>query len=260
MIAEMEAERMIEELLEALNENQGLISLIGLFLVIPFAILYESISKYLNRNKDREELERLLLRELWVNINFVAQIEESYKKNLTDADLHIPHYPPRTEILDNLIQLNLIDSLEKRNKDCLLEIYSQLENLKREYYLWREKILSPILIENREIYRILSSTMISYIDPAMRNMLELWIGIVSRKGATSPIPQIQKLNDIIVKEIRSGKWIATSYRASRLINNKPIDMRDFDVIMCWENDMKGVKTQKEIIEIKGLILLHESWR
>ena len=251
---------MIEEPLKLLNDNQGLISLIGLFLIIPSAILHDSIIKYLNRTKDREELERLLLHELWININFVAHIEESYKKNLEDANLHIPHYPPRTEILNNLIQLDLVDSLEKRDKDCILEIYSQLENLKREYYLWREKLFSPILIENKEMYALLSSTMISYIDPAMRNMLELWIGIVSRKGATSPIPQIQKLNDIILGKIRSGKWIATSYRASRLINNIPINMKDFDVIMCWENDMKDIKTHKEIIEIRDLISLHESWR
>ncbi len=37
-------------------------------------------------------------------------------------------------------------------------------------------------------------------------------------------------------------------------------MKDFDVIMCWENDMKGIKTQKEIIEIRDLIILHQSWR
>ena len=142
----------------------------------------------------------MLLHELWININFVAHIEESYKENLEDANLHIPHYPPRTEISNNLIQLDLVDSLEKRDKDCILEIYSQLENLKREYYLWREKLFSPILIENKEMYALLSSTMISYIDPAMRNMLEIWIGIVSRKGATSPIPQIQKLNDIYIRK------------------------------------------------------------
>jgi hypothetical protein len=43
-----------------------------------------------------------------MNINIVAQIEESYKKNLIDNNLHIPHYPPRIEILNNLIRLNLI--------------------------------------------------------------------------------------------------------------------------------------------------------
>jgi hypothetical protein len=150
--------------------------------------------------------------------------------------------------------------LEKHNKDGVLEIYSQLENLKYEYYLWRQMIFSPILIKDKEIYKLFSSTIISYIDPSMQNMLDLWIGIVLRKGGTSPIPQIQKLNDIILREIRSGKWIATSYRASGLINKKPIGMSDFDVIMCWENDMKGTITQKEIIEIRDLIILHESWR
>jgi len=140
---------MTEELLALLNDNQGLISLIGLFLVIPFAILHESISKYLNRNKDKIELERLLLRELWMNINIVAQIEKSYKENLLDTNLHIPHYPPRIEILNNLIQLNLIDSLGKDKKDCVLEIYSQRSNLKYEYYLWRQQIFSPILVKRR---------------------------------------------------------------------------------------------------------------
>ena len=89
------------------------------------------------------------------------------------------------------------------------------------------------------------------------NMLDWWVVLVKDFGAHSTIPQIQELSNIIRRKIKEGKWIRSSYKASFFNKDDYKNIEKFDVILCWHNDWP--EAEKEIIEIKNTVRIHESW-
>lgn len=248
----------IKEIADYLNNNQGVISLIGFFLVIPLAILSEKLLSGKKRKKNENEFKIFLLYELWININFVAQIQRSYENNVNDKSmLHIPHYPPRTEVISKFLSFDLINCLNSDEKNLVIEVYSQLEGLKFEFLNWKENLVFKNIKDDDEIYQVLSSTMLSYIEVVMKNMLDLWIGLVKDLGKKSIIPQIRDLNKIILVEIKCGNWIRSSYKASDYNKEQFKNLKKFDVIMCWINDWQDCP--KKVIEISKIVPIYESW-
>lgn len=241
-----------------LNSNQGVIEAIGLLLVVPIALFSDKIISLFKKREYKKELMRLLLKEFWFNINFVSQLEVSYENNLKDAgNVHIPSYGPRVSIIEKFLEFNVLNSLGVDERDRVTEIYAQLKDLKHEYYLWRELLTKYVITRNKEIYKTISSIMLSYVDPVMQNMLDLWILLVKDFGTKSNIPQIQKLNDVIFQKIKEGKWIRATYKASAFNRDKYKNINKFDVILCWINDWP--ESEKKILVIKDIVTIHESW-
>lgn len=250
----------MNSIIQLFNNNQGVIEVIGLFFVIPLTIISERMIERRRMKNQRKEIREILLKELWVNTNFVSQLEDSYFNNLNDSEnLHVPHYSPRIEILEKYFNFDLLSSLNKKEKEGFIEIYSQLLNLKNEYIEWKKLLnANPNIILDHIIYKARSSTMLSYVDPLMRNILEVWLQLVRRIGSKSDIKQIQELNNIIVKLIRDRKWIRTSYKSSFFNRPEYVGINKFDVILCWKHDW--TETTKEVIEVKNIVALHESWK
>lgn len=245
-------------MVEWINDNQGIIELIGLFFIIPSAILSDRIISARKRSELRKELKRILVKELWINLNYVAQIETSYETNFRDfQNIHIPHYAPRTEVLGKYFELEFFESLSPSEKDGLVEVYAQLESLLREFLHWKSLMLTSNLASNNTTYRAVSSALLSHIDPLMRNMLELWLALVRELGMGSPFPQIKELTKLISEEIKKGKWIRASYKATFFRRREFEGLDKFDVLLCWINDWADCP--KKVIEIRKLVALHESW-
>ena len=106
------------------------------------------------------------------------------------------------------------------------------------------------------MYGAVSSTLLSHIDPLMRNMLELWLKLVKELGMDSPIPQIKELTRLIAEEIGKGKWIRASYKATFFRRKEYENLDKFDALLCWINDWTDCP--KKVIEIRKLVTLHES--
>lgn len=244
-------------MIDLLNNNQGVIAVIGFFIIIPLTLISEKIMQYFKSRNYRIELKQLLLKELWLNMNYVYQIERSYCNQLNDLNnLHIPHYPPRINVIEKFINFDMLTSFNKFEKDVLIEIYEQLSDLKYEYTNWRQWLLKGYDF-NEDYYKTFSSTIMSYIDPTMRNLIDLWIIIVKDIGSKSNIAQIKKINDIINKEIKKGKWIRGCYKSSYFNNDKFKNLEKFDIILCWEHDWEG--TNKEVIEMKDELRIYDTW-
>lgn len=240
-------------MLESLNNYTGIISIIGLFVVIPLAILSDKIISYLKSKKYNKELKQILLQELWLNLNYVAQIEVSYRNQLDDLEnFHIPYCPPRTHVLGKFFEFNLLNSLEKLEKGKTIEIFEQLEDLKSDFSLFKGYLMSVQKI-NENVYKKNCSIMLNFINPVMSNMLDLWVSLVKDIGAKSNISQIEDLNKIILKKIQDGKWIRSSYKSSFFDNVEYENIPKFDVILCWENDW--VNSNKEVVEIRNLVAI-----
>ncbi|MBU3146734.1 hypothetical protein [Clostridium sp. CF012] len=80
-----------------LNNNTGVVAFIVFFIIIPAAIMTDKIIHTNKQKRQKKEVRSVLLKEFWININFVAQIEESYCNNIIDGDnLHLPYYAPRS--------------------------------------------------------------------------------------------------------------------------------------------------------------------
>ncbi len=243
---------------ESLNNNQGIISSIGLIIVIPLAILSDKIISSWKSKKYKKELKETLLNELWINLNYVAQLEVSYRNQLKDIEnFHIPHYPPRTHVLGKFFEFDILNSLDKLEKGKTIEIFEQLEDLKHEFISCKSYLMNFQSVDEVE-YKKFCSTMLTYIDPLMRNMLDLWISLVKDIGAKSSVSQIQELSEIILEKIKEGKWIHSSYKASSFDKLEYRDIPKFDVILCWENDWEN--SNKEVLEIRNLVAIHESWK
>lgn len=94
-------------MIEWINANQGIIELVGLFFIIPFAIISERILSARKKSAHRKELKGMLVKELWINLNYVAQIETSYENNCRDfQNLHIPPPPHEPKCSENTSNLN----------------------------------------------------------------------------------------------------------------------------------------------------------
>ena len=243
---------------ESLNNNQGIISAIGLLIVIPLAIVSDKIISFYKSRQYKKELKETLLNELWMNLNYVAQLEVSYRNQLQDTEnFHILHYPPRTHVLGKFFEFDILNSLDKLEKGKTIEIFEQLEDLKHEFLSCKRYLMDIQSVDEVEYIKF-CSTMLTYIDPLMKNMLDLWISLVNDIGAKSSVPQIQELSEIILQKIKKGKWIHSSYKASFFDKLEYRDMPKFDVILCWENDWEN--SNKEVLEIRNLVALHESWK
>lgn len=241
-----------------LNDNQGIISIIGLFIIIPTTILSDRIISCFKGKKQQKELKLILIKELWYNINFIASVNESYINQLNDLNnLHIPHYPPRTHVLEKCFEFDLLNNLIENDKKYIIEIFQLLEDMKYEFYLWKNKLVDCKIIDE-QWYMVFSSTLLSYVKPLMSNMLDMWIKLVNQYGGKSDIHQITEINTIISRLISQGKWIRTAYKASEYNRECYININKFDVILCWENDWK--ECSKEVIEIRNIVALHESWK
>jgi hypothetical protein len=246
------------ELLKILNDNQGVIEVIGLFVVIPLAIISDKLISNKRIKEQRKELKQVLLKEYWINLNYVSAIEKSYYNNLNeDSNLHVPHCAPRTEILNKFFHYDLFTSLNRKEKEGLAEIFSQLENLKMEFINWKNRMVNDSqLILDHKLYSALSSTMLMFIDPLMRNLIDVWLKLVIDIGHLS-IKQIRELNILVKNKIKSGCWIDTAYKSSYFKGIKNIDPK-FNTILCWENDWH--ESDKDVIEIKNIVHLFESWK
>jgi len=246
-------------MLEWINANQGIIELVGLCLIIPFAIVSDKILSARKQFVYRKELKRMLVKELWLNLNYVSQIEASCEKNFRDnQNLHLPHFAPRIEILEKHFELEFMESLSPNEKDGLVEVYAQLGSLLREFLYWKSLLLTSDLASDKTMYGAVSSTLLSHIDPLMRNMLELWVTLVKELGMESPFPQIKELTKLISEEISKGKWIRASYKASFFRKNEFESLDKFDVLLCWIDDWADCP--KTVIEIRNLVAIHGSWK
>jgi len=92
------------------NENEGFIAAVGIFVVVPLALLSNRLLEKAHRKQLAAVATNLLVFELWHNLNYVSQIERSYENNFgwfdtakEPAGLHVPHFGPRTSIFEKFI-------------------------------------------------------------------------------------------------------------------------------------------------------------
>lgn len=244
----------LNEVISWTNKNSGFLSLLLLIITIIFGFITPKVLEYFSKKGFRKDLKDLLIIELLANIDFVAQIHSSHNKNLdpNSTNLYVPTKSPRVDVIEKFIQYNIIFSLNKRHRESILNVYAQLEGLKREYYIWRENTVSvPIIIKEPDIYKQLSLPMTGYIETVMTNMIDLWIEIVNESGSDSSYEVVREINKVIRMKIKNGKWIRGCYKSSFYNVQGWEHIDKFDVIMCWVND--GSITDKEIIEIKSFI-------
>lgn len=245
------------------NDNGGFVSAIGLFLVIPFAIWLSRFLENRRRRKQASAILVLLVYKLWHNLNYVSQIEISYENNfeLFEIDgpegFHVPHYGPRTAVLEKFLDADHLASLNQGRQAKLIEVFVQLSSLKEEFVRWREMLWSsPRMLDEQNLYVAASSTMISFIDPVMRNMLSLWIDVLPEIGHSSSLSEITAATDAINFVYAQERPVLIVYKSSAL-NATSIELADNTIILCWRHDRDDVSV--EVTELGSIAPLHSSW-
>jgi hypothetical protein len=245
------------------NDNGGFVTAIGLFLVVPCSIWS---ARYLDRKRRLDHAKtalELLTRELWHNLNYVSQIEESYHNNfpLFDAEegagVHVPHFGPRVSIIEKFITVEHLSAVTPRQRDAVLEIYAQLCTLREEFPRWRDCLSNQAILNDRNLYVIVSSTILSIISPLMRNMVWLWADTIVIAGQQSFQPQIQTVRAELGKKRADGKSFLTGYKSSEY-KTSPQAQEPQHVIVCWVHDW--IEAPIEVVDLHALGVLHESWR
>jgi len=251
------------------NNNQGFIAIAG-FLLALFGIVLPINNSKREQEENQKMLFKLLLLELWQNMNFAYQLEVSYRNNKVSAGelAHIPKYPPRFYILEKIITPENLKIISKSKviPEQLLEIYAQIKMIDKEFIIWVNIVMSNnftsiIKEDDGSTYELASSKLLELVNILMRNSIWLWLEILRDEKLVKEtknnllIDLSKKINNFI----RNGRWINPTYKASfyKDLKNQPEDQK-FDIILCWENDW--IDSGKEIIELKNIIPLHETWK
>ena len=224
------------------NNNGGFVSAIGLFLIIQFAVWSSFFLDVRRRRKQESAIIALLVQELWHNLNYVSGIEKSYEDNFDlfeidgQAGFYLPHYGPRTAIIEKFLDADHLASLNQDRQSKIIEILAQLFSVKEEFVRWREMMCSSTRMQDdQDLYVAASSTMISFVDPVMRNMLSLWIDILLERGHTSSLTEIAAATDTIKFVYASKRPVLITYKSSSL-NATSIELVDDTIILCWRHD------------------------
>lgn len=243
------------------NENSGFIAAVGIFVVVPLALLSNRLLEKARRTQRASVATNLLVLELWHNLNYVGQIEKSYENNFEIFDteeprgIHVPHFGPRTSILEKFITVEHLVSLDEQKAVGLLEIYAQLCSLREEFNRWRDSLSATL--GNQELYEAFSSTLLSIVDPLMRNMTDLWVRLLALDSFNPHLPQIASAATLIRSRIMSGQMLHPTYKSSYFMTHPRVFGLQ-DKIICWRDDWKDAPV--EVIELSRVAPLHESWR
>lgn len=246
------------------NANSGFVTALSVFLSVPLAVITANKLEHRRLTKKVNIALHVLVHELWCNLNYVRQIEVSYRRNLkriatpeTEGGpaVGFPMYGPRLSVFEKFIGEEHIFNLNYPLPLTLTEIYAQLFELREEFFRWKE-VTYQMSYNDPEAYSLVSQTILSYIEPTMRNMVSAWVSIVSEVGEHSSFPQVVESAKLINSHAQLGGDIATAYKASWLVaNHAPMSAED--VIICWENDWPEAPVK--VIELKAIAAIHPSW-
>jgi hypothetical protein len=245
------------------NDNGGFLTVLGVIVVVPFAIWSARLLDLSRRKQLAAAATNILIYELWHNLNYVGQIEKSYENNFNlfesenPTGLHVPHYGPRLAILEKFITVEHLSSLDERRRWGVLEIYAQLCALQEEFTRWRESLLKPPMFESRALYEAMSSTLLSIIDPLMRNMVDIWASQLATESFTAPSKEIESVAALIRSHIASGRCLHPTYKSSRL-KSLSNTLKPTDIILCWRDDWGSAPV--EVIELSLVAAPFDSWR
>lgn len=107
------------------------------------------------------------------------------------------------------------------------------------------------------VLRASSSTLLSIIDPLMRNMTDLWVRLLSTEAFNPRAPEIADVVTLIRSLILQGQMLHPTYKSSYF----KVHTRAFgpqDKIICWRDDWKDAPV--EVIQLSSVAPLHPSWR
>ena len=245
------------------NHNEGFVAAIGVFVVVPFAIWASRLIDTAHRRELASTATNLLVYEIWHNLNYVGQIEQSYRNNfeLWEKDsprgVHVPHFGPRVSVLEKFITVEHLSSLPKGRPYQVLEIYAQLCNLREEFPRWREMLYNSAVIENRQLYEAVSSTMLSIIEPLMGNMMRLWANILAQDAVTADTEEIAKAASMIRSRIAQGQLPLVAFKASQF-KSEGRAYSSNEKILCWRNDWPEAPV--ECIELCDIAAPFDTWR
>lgn len=251
------------------NANSGFVTALSVFLSVPLAVITANKLEHRRIKRKVKITLHILTHELWCNLNYVRQIERSYQKNIDrlqagfesetkskDAGgIGLPHIGPRLSVIEKFIGEEHVFNLNPPLPTLLTEVYAQLSELRTEFPRWKDMVLTSSF-PNIDTYILLSSTMMNIIAPLMRNMLKVWVSVVSEVGMYSEHPQVVQVAAKINDNVKNNEHVIIEYRSSvAKESNKPIPP-DW-VIICWENDWSDCPIQ--VIELRHIAILHPTW-
>jgi hypothetical protein len=232
------------------NSYSGFINLIGLWLVVPLAIISDRLITKNRKLEYRKNIMLMIEKEFYLNIKCVGDILDSHEKQLGDTEnLRIPKFPPRINVLEKFIRIEDLGPVGSREIELLLEVYENLLELRREFFWFRDFRYKNVGKMDLEIYKTLSSGLIEYCEVTMNNMIDLWINVLSKSDSEKYF-EIETVSALILSKIKNRKWIYPSYLASGW-NESKTPGKKVDIILCWKKDTEV--EGKEIIVLKDLM-------
>ncbi len=257
-------------------QNEPINSITLIITIFSLVVAYCQLIIPLNKErKQREKLqhffETTLIIDLWENMNFISSIEKLYNKNLNiqDVSIHIPKFSPRILVLEKLADIQMVSNwnISALDKQLILGIYQDTVEVKNLFNEWKINLsqydnLTTEVNINR--YKEDSGILLEYIDVVMRNSVQLFCNLLENKTLIKSIPDERirhKFVDVsneICSAQKEGKIFYVTYKSSYTQNGAYKPQSPYDGIICWENDLQGC--DKDIIELKNIIPLHDSWK
>ncbi len=250
--------------------QNNLINILGLIIAI-FGLVIPLHKDRKQREKLQHFFETTLVIEIWENMNFITSIEKSYNNNLNIQDpyIHDPKFSPRIAVLEKLIDIQMLSNwnISDLDKQLILGIYQDTIEVKNLFNKWKINLsqYDNLTTEaNINRYKEDSVPLLEYIDVVMRNSVQLFCSLLRNKEFIKSISD-KRIRDMFLSVFdrifsaqKEGTVFYSTYKSSYTREGIYKPQYQYDVIICWEDDLKDC--DKEIIELKNIIPLHNSWK
>lgn len=241
-----------------LNNNPGVVAAIGLFFVVPFAILSQTLYRAYSRRQRWREVAPLALDELFGLLHEVHRVIQAFELGLAQRRPDLPWAVPVITVLASLSDLDL----PARDYNLLTTARRNAESFARLCEAWRTLVLRDVGVADDDFDRVYREGGIPMYLTGCR-LLTTGLTVATSIALRSPPFQAQAtlntsrsavsgavrlFQTMLIETVaaRDGRWFAT-YRTS-----EAEELSHCTVVVCWRDDAARGKVAP-VLEVEALL-------
>ena len=237
---------------EGFFANQGFWAIVGALLGFILGLAGNYFLQKLAENRRKKQLRtaarNIIGIEIIHNLDILEHIDEDVQKTIEETNsLYIYPLPPRDEIFNKMLYLPSISVMENYEQKLIMEIFSQLNMVAREFALWPNKIkpfLTATSIERKSV-----SGWLLYANTLLElNLLRLLCQVCSREKKMLQRNELQKIQEKLHKLREDDYKFAYLFKSSQFETVKHKINKKCKYLVVWEHDNK--ECPLEVIELR----------
>ncbi len=230
--------------------NEGLWVIVGVVLGFGGTYVLQRLAEHRRKKQLRTVARNIIGLEIIHNLGIIGHIEESAMEFIEGTSLfYRTTIPIRSEVFNQLLDLPSLSVFDDFEQRSLVETFSQLNLVARDYESWPKEIGQ--VIPSHESKKAVSQNLLNHIKVLRINLIELLCGICLREKEGF---QDEQLNDIYHKlrrfknkqDYKSLGCLGKSSHYKKKLKQK--GEGEFKYLVVWEHDYP--ECPLEVIELQ----------